>query len=127
MKKIKANVNQKDRVICINVPGFQEFYYQAFGEKEHIPLFVTDFSGSVFTYFRDTGRQTNVREFYLTLKEIYQFDRFYNVKLTRVMERIPKEVDHVLRERKRVAEEIDKGIVPCEVVTNTVHTAKSVA
>ena len=100
MKKIKASFNQKDRVVCVTGQGFHKFYYQPVGSKERIQLFTTDdFSGSVFDYFRDKGRNMNDRGFSLTIKELYEFKRFHNVKLTNVINRIPMKIDYVLRER----------------------------
>ena len=56
MKKIKADVNQKDRVILVSVEGGHRFYYQPAGSAERVYLFErTDFSGSLFGYFRERG------------------------------------------------------------------------
>lgn len=105
MRKIKTCVNQKDRVVCVSVPGSHEFYYQPSGSKERTLLFTTDFSGSVFAYFRDAGRSKGERDFSLTIKELYEFKRYYNIKLTTVIERIPSAIDCVLRNRIREREE----------------------
>lgn len=102
MRKIKACVDQKDRIVCVTVPGSHEFYYQPTGSGERTLLFTTPFSGSVFTYFRDKGRNMGGRRgFSLTIREIYKFDRYYNVKLTAVVGNIPAAVDRALRCRIR--------------------------
>lgn len=100
MKKIK-NVNQKDRVICVTLSGGHEFYYQPVNSKERIWLFETeDFSGSIFAYFRDNGRNIDGRGFSLTIKQVYEFKKFQNVKLCKLFtDRIPKMVEYVIRER----------------------------
>lgn len=105
MRKIKACVNQKDRVVCVSVLGGQEFRYQPCGSKERTLLFTTDFSVSVFTYFRDKGLNMGEGGFSLTIKELYEFKRYYNTKLTNVIERIPSAIDCVLRNRIREREE----------------------
>ena len=52
MKKMKAKHHEKDRIVCVSLPGKQSFYYQPVGTKERLWLFDTDFSGSVFVFFR---------------------------------------------------------------------------
>ena len=99
MRKIKACIDQKDRVVCVTVPGGHEFYYQPSGSKERTLLFTSPFSGSVFAYFRDKGRNMGGRGFSLTIREIYEFDRYYNVRLTAVVGKIPAAVDRILRRR----------------------------
>ena len=34
MKKMKAKHNEKDRIVCVSLPGKQSFYYQPVGTKE---------------------------------------------------------------------------------------------
>lgn len=119
MKKIKASFEQKDRIVCVTNQGCHEFYYQPVGSKERIPLFMTDeFSGSVFAYFRDKGRNMNGRGFSLTIRELYQFKRFHNVKLTSVINRIPTMIDYVLREQVDQKEAEKKTITTSEEVTH---------
>lgn len=99
MKKIKTNVNQKDRIVCVTIPGCHQFYYQPYGTKDRYWLFDTkDFSGSVFAYFRKHGRHLNDIGFSITLKELYEFKEHRNPKLCKLMERIPSQVDYVVRE-----------------------------
>lgn len=101
MKKINARINQKDRVICVTGEGFHSFYYQPSGTKDRIPLFpVYEFSGSVFAFFRDKGRNMEGRGFSLTIRELYEFKRYKNKKLTTVVSRIPLMIDDALRERQ---------------------------
>ncbi len=118
MKKIRANFNQKDRVVCITNQGYHEFFYQPVGSRERILLFVTDeFSGSVWTYFRDKGRNVSGRGFSLTISELYEFKHFHNVKLTNVINRIPVMIDYVLREQIEEKEEGKKTIITGEEMT----------
>lgn len=110
MKKINANINQKDRVICVTVNGGHEFYYQPARSNERILLFTRDeFSGSVFSFFRDNGRNLSGRGYSLTIKELYEFRKFKNPKLTRVIERIPVMIEYVLRECTK-QKEVDRKI-----------------
>ena len=99
MKKIKASFDQKDRIVCVTNQGCHEFYYQPVGSKKRILLFTTDeFSGSVFAYFRNKGRNMSDIGFSLTIKELYQFKEYHNRKLAAVMKRIPDQVEYVIRE-----------------------------
>lgn len=119
MKKIKASFDQKDRVVCVTNQGCHEFYYQPVESGERILLFVTDeFSGSVWTYFRDRGRNVNGRGFSLTIRELYEFKRFDNVKLTTVINRIPVMINYVLREQENQREVGKKIITPNKEVTH---------
>lgn len=94
MKKTKGGFDRKDRVVCVTVQGGHEVYYQPIGSKEH-----NDFSGSVFAYFHDKGSNINGKGFNLTIKERYEFKRFYNGRLTTVINRILMMLDCVLREK----------------------------
>ena len=99
MKKIKASFDQKDRIVCVTNQGCHEFYYQPVGSKKRILLFTTDeFSGSVFAYFRNKGRNMSDIGFSLTIKELYQFKEYHNRRLAAVMKRIPGQVEYVIRE-----------------------------
>ena len=101
MKKINARIKQKDRVICVTGEGIHSFYYQPSGTKERIPLFpVYEFSGSVFAFFRDKGRNMEGRGFSVTIKELYEFKHYKNVKLAAVVNRIPVMINDALRERQ---------------------------
>ena len=100
MRKINAKYSNSDRVVCVSIPGKHEFYYQPAGTRERIWLFETkDFSGSIFDYFRDKGRNMNDRGFSLTIKELYKFKKYHDHSLATVMKRIPGQVEYVIRER----------------------------
>lgn len=99
MKKIKMNHNNKDRIICVSDIGKHKFYYQPVGTKEHLWLFDTkNFSGSVFAFFRKHGRNLDGVGFSMTIKELYEVSNCHNVKITKILERIPAQVEYVLRE-----------------------------
>lgn len=100
MRKIKAKFDQNDRIVCISVPGKHQFLYQPAGTNEQIWLFDTkNYSGSIFNYFRTKGRNMSDMGFSLTIKELYEFKEYHNHKLTALMERIPGQVEYVIRER----------------------------
>lgn len=99
MKKIKASFDEKDRVLCVTGRDRHEFYYQPIRSSERILLFVMDeFSGSVWSYFREKGRNMNGRGFSLTIRELYDFKLFHNAKLTKVIQRITMVMNDVLSE-----------------------------
>lgn len=99
MKKINAYINQKDRIVCEAIPGALVFHYQPAETKNRIKLFETDaFSGSVWAYFRDNGRNMNDRGYSLTIREIYSFKDYKNKKLAHIINRIPAQVEYVIRE-----------------------------
>lgn len=108
MKKIKAQVNPKDRVVCVTVTGAHKFYYQPYKSKERMYLFTTeDFSGSVFAYFRDNGRCMSGCGFSLTIKELYEDRKSYrNPKIAKIFERLPVMIDYVLREHTEQKEKV---------------------
>ena len=102
MQKIKnPTVNQKDRIVCLSVPGKHKFFYQPYKSKERTYLFSTEeFSGSVFIYFRDNGRCLDKRGFSLTIKEIYEDRKMYrNPKIAKFFDRLPGELDKALRNK----------------------------
>lgn len=114
MKKIKnSSVNQKDRIVCVTVTGAHEFYYQPCKSKERLYLFTTDFSGSVFTYFRDNGRCMYGCGFSLTIRELYEGCKMYhNPKIGKIFDRLPGMIDYVLRENAEQKERVkDKNTV----------------
>lgn len=99
MKKINTCINQKDRIVCEAIPGALVFHYQPAETKNRIKLFATDaFSGSVWAYFRDNGRNMNDRGYSLTIREIYSFKNYKNKKLAHIINRIPGQVEYVIRE-----------------------------
>ena len=108
MKKIhNSSVNQKDRIVCVTVTGAHKFYYQPSKSKERLYLFTTeDFSGSVFTYFRDNGGCMDGRGFSLTIKELYEDRKMYrNPKIGKIFDRLPGMIDYVLRENAEQKEQ----------------------
>ena len=98
MRKMKEKHNEKDRIVCVALPGKQSFYYQPVGTKERLWLFDTDFSGSVFAFFRKNGRCLDGRGFSLTCRELYKLGCGRNPKINKVLDRIPAQADYVLRE-----------------------------
>lgn len=119
MKKINSSsVNQKDRIVCIVLPGELEFYYQTFGNGKRIALFRGEndkpisFSGSVFNCFRENGRCFDGHSgFSLTIKELYAVDksRYRNPKLAKLFERLPGAINMALREHSKQKEQIKRN------------------
>ena len=97
MKKIKIPHENKARVICVNGPGKLDFWYQPAGCTKRYWLIEHPFSGSIFAYFRDYGRKMNGPGFSLTLGELYRFHRHESVRLNRLMERLPGQVEYAMR------------------------------
>lgn len=122
MKKINAKFDNKDRIICVTIFGGHQFFYQPYGTKERYWLFNTkEFSASIFSYFRKYGRNLGDLEFSLTLKEFYEFKRYHNQKLSKLVERIPSQVEYVIREYiinpKEVYKQCDKVCEPEHIDT----------
>ncbi len=114
MKKINMQHDNKDRVICVSETGKHKFYFQSAGTKERLWLFDTkDFSGSVFAFFRKNGRNLEDIGFSMTLRELYEAGCSHNDKINRVLDRIPAQVDYVLREREEFIQ------VPCTAANVT--------
>ncbi len=112
MRKIKAMFDKNDRIVCISIPGKHQFFYQPVRTNERIWLFDTkDYSGSIFDYFRTKGRNMSERGFSLTIKELYEFKEYHNRKLLAVMERIPSQLEYVIRERSEGERNQNKQIV----------------
>lgn len=97
MKKIKAPHDNKSRVICVSTPGRHHFYYQPAGTKDRYWLAEYPFSGSIFAYFRDKGRNLHERGFSLTIGQLYEFRSYSNVRLAQVMNHLPGQIDYVIR------------------------------
>ncbi len=98
MKKINARHSDKDRIICKANSSKHEFFYQPVGSGESYWLFDMDFSGSVFTYFRNKGIHAGEDGFSLTLKELHQFKDYHNFKVTHLIDRLPRQVEYVIKE-----------------------------
>lgn len=100
MKKINTNHDNKDRIICVSETGKHKFYYQPVGAKERLWLFDTkSFSGSVFAFFRKYGRNLDGIGFSMTVRELHEAGNGHNVKINKILDRIPAQVEYVLRER----------------------------
>lgn len=98
MRKIRFPHDNMDRIVCVATDGHHDFYYQPAGSKERYWLSGYDFGGSVFDHFRSRGRNMEGLGFSLTIREFYAFHKWGNVKLSHQMERIPGQVDYVIRE-----------------------------
>lgn len=108
MKKINKKHDNKDRIICVTDIGKHKFYYQPVGTKERFWLFDTkNFSGSVFAFFRKHGRNLDGIGFSMTIKELYEVGNGHNVKISKIMDRIPVQIEYVLRENEECIQ------VPC--------------
>lgn len=122
MKKIRANYDSKDRVICVTTEGQHSFYYQPTKEKVRYWLFSTkDFSGSIFAYFRKYGRCMDGNGFSLTIKEIYEFKSYGKngkSKLGRVFGRIPGQIEYVLHESVAKEEKYKSLMDVTDIVPN---------
>lgn len=103
MKRIHFVHSDADRIVCCPDRNTQQFFYQPAGTSERYWLFETGFSGSVFAYFRDCGRTANGTGYSLTLRELHRFKKYNNPKLAKLVERIPGQIDYVLREKKEFA------------------------
>lgn len=115
MKRISMNHDNKDRIICVSDIGKHKFYYQPVGTKERLWLFDTKtFSGSVFGFFRKHGRNLEGIGFSMTIKELYEAGNGRNKKISKIMDRIPGQIEYVLREGN---EQIEMPFV----VTKTHH------
>lgn len=100
MRKIKKTDN-KDRIICVTVVGKHRFYYQPVNTKERMWLFDTnDFSGSVFGFFRKYGRNLEDVGFSLTIRELHSLSNNHNVKIAKILDRIPAQVEYVIRQNE---------------------------
>lgn len=99
MKKIHADLDQKDRVVCETARDSHAFYYQPARSNSRTLLFTTPyFSGSVFAYFRDKGTQQNERGFSLTVGQLYSYRQYSNIRLAHTIDHIAIMLDYVLRE-----------------------------
>lgn len=121
MKKIKSQVNPKDRVVCVTVIGAHKFYFEPYKSHKRLFLFETeDFSGSVFAYFRDNGRCMGERGFSLTIKELYEDRKMYrNPKVGKIFDMLPGKLDKAISKNNKKKEQVksnnrvknaDKGI-----------------
>lgn len=114
MNRIKYHHDNKDRIICVSTDGRHDFYYQPFGTKDRYWLSGCDFSGSIFDHFRSKGRNMEGLGFSLSIRELYKFNRD-NIKLIRLMDRIPGQVDYVIQEYILTNQVAEKLPVPARV------------
>lgn len=99
MRKIKnTNISQKDRIVCESIPNKLRFSYKAAGANKEMYLFETDYSPSLYQYFRNTGRRDGTNALSMTISQFYCFREYHNKKLAKTLERIPAMVDYVLME-----------------------------
>ena len=90
MKKIACKVDPSDKILCCVQGNKHQFYYQARDDKEKIYLFSTKYSKSVSQFFGGFGDK-------LTVRQLYSYKSFFNVRLTKTMERIPAMIDYVIK------------------------------
>lgn len=98
MKKINSDHSNKDRILCITIPGKNKLFYQPENSRYRIWLFDTDFSDSIFVYFRKYGRSMDDAGYSLTIGELYHANKHRNSKLSKLMDRISRQTDYVIRE-----------------------------
>lgn len=104
MKKIRTQHSSSDRIVCASLPGKHKFYYQPARGSERVWLFDTkDYSIDIFSYFRDKGRKLGNKSFSLTIRELYEFKKYHNRELAAVMQRLPGQLEYVLRDRADAA------------------------
>lgn len=101
MRRICKKHDDKDRIICVTILGKHQFYYQPAGTKQRLWLFATKkCSNSITTFFDRYGRNQDGCGRSMTLKEMYDKGRIHNVKLEKLMERIPGQIEYVIRENE---------------------------
>lgn len=111
MKKINMKHDNKDRIICVSDFGKHRFYYQPVGTRDRLWLFDTkNYSGSVFAFFRKYGRCLDGIGFSMTVKEMYEIGNNHNAKIAKILDRIPGQVEYVLRENEELIQ------MPCRAV-----------
>lgn len=99
MKKINMKHDNKDRIICVSESDKHKFYYQPVDTRVRLWLFDTNnFSGSVFAFFRKYGRCFDDVGFSMTVRELYEVGNGHNVKINKILDRIPAQAEYVLRE-----------------------------
>lgn len=114
MRKISVKHDNKDRIICVSESDKHKFYYQPVGTRARLWLFDTkNFSGSVFAFFRKYGRCLDGVGFSMTVREIYEVGNGHNVKINKILNRIPAQTEYVLRERDE--------FVPMHCITANAH------
>lgn len=108
MRKISVKHDNKDRIICVSESDKHN------GTRARLWLFDTkNFSGSVFAFFRKYGRCLDGVGFSMTVGEIYEVGNGHNVKINKILDRIPAQTEYVLRERDE--------FVPMHCITANAH------
>ena len=103
MKKINTAHSGKDRIICVTTDKHR-FYYQPAAAKERYWLFDTaGVTVAVGAFFRSRGIRTGSNGFSLTLDELYRARACRGRVLAHVLERIPAQVDYVLKYERSAA------------------------
>ncbi len=114
MKRIKGSHTDKDRIVCVSIPGWHEFFYQPEGTKERYWLFDKPFHGTIFHYFRKYGRNMAERGFSLTIGELYRFKAHRNRTLSHLMDRLVSQTDWLIREKLSAPHQAMAGLPEAE-------------
>lgn len=100
MKKINVNHDDKDCIILVTEEGKYKFYYQPVGTNERLWLFDAKSEyKTVFDFFQKKGRQLKQNGFIITVREIYKSGKTSNFVINKILERMPGQIEYVLRER----------------------------
>ena len=91
MRKIKGNIKKSSRVTIVRNADNINFYYQDNWGRERDYLYSMKYSPSVMNYFGKNGK---------TIDELYQFKKWNNHKLSKLIERLPKVIEYVIKERE---------------------------
>jgi len=85
MNAFQKDVRNNDRILARSGLDVLHFYYK--GAKKTEYLFTTPYSPSVYAYFRDRGK---------TIRQIYQFREWHNLRLSKTISRIPSAVKYAI-------------------------------
>ena len=99
MRKISKKHDNKDRIICISEYDKHKFYYKPNNKSSDcIWLFDTKkYSKSVSEFFNKYGSFIN-GGYSITLKELYSLGNNRGMKINKILERIPMQVNYVISE-----------------------------
>lgn len=95
MNSFHKNVRNNDRVLARSGPDVLHFFYKGADRKE-VYLFTTDYSPSVYDYFRDRGK---------TIRQMYRFRDWHNPRLSKTVSRVPNAVKYAITEQENEKEE----------------------
>ncbi len=120
MKKIKSNHNPKDRIVCVTDSCGYKLYYQPFGSNDYIWLLnINGYSPSISEYFRANGTRNANGDFSLTINQLYELKKYRrNFKITKMLERLPAQVEYAIRESLVVKAEVKSYIESYEITHN---------